>query len=98
MYCWTHEGCANAGSACKDKAPGHKNEATFENKMEGSKAFCAWRCEANNDKVNNITILKRNLFDNLSSSVVSTLQSSIHHPDIVIAKGDNAALSLFLHL
>ena len=40
MYCWTHGGCAHAGSTCNDKAPGHKNEATFDNKMDGSKAFC----------------------------------------------------------
>ena len=40
MYCWTHGGCAHGSAACKDKAPGHKNEATFENKMGGSKAFC----------------------------------------------------------
>ena len=40
MYCWTHGGCAHAGATCNDKAPGHKNNATFENKMEGSKAFC----------------------------------------------------------
>ena len=40
MYCWTHGGCAHAGSTCNDKAPGHKNGATFDNKMDGSKAFC----------------------------------------------------------
>ena len=40
LYCWTHGGCAHAGNTCNDKAPGHKNEATFDNKMEGSKAFC----------------------------------------------------------
>ena len=40
MYCWTHGGCAHAGSTCNDKAPGHKNEAIFNNKMDGSKAFC----------------------------------------------------------
>ena len=40
MYCWTHGGCAHAGSTCNNKAPRHKNDTTFDNKMEGSKAFC----------------------------------------------------------
>ena len=35
MYCWTHDGCAHAGSTCNDKAPGNKNDATFENKEDG---------------------------------------------------------------
>ena len=39
-YCWTHGGCAHVGNTRNNKAPGHKNEATFNNKMEGSKAFC----------------------------------------------------------
>ena len=39
-YCWTHGGCAHAGNMCNDKAPGHQNDATFANKMDGSKAFC----------------------------------------------------------
>ena len=40
QYCWTHGGCAHAGDKCTMKAPGHKDAATFENKMGGSKAFC----------------------------------------------------------
>ena len=39
-YCWTHGGCAHNSAECKAKATGHKDEATFENKMGGSKAFC----------------------------------------------------------
>ena len=39
-YCWTHGGCGHDGSACEDKAPGHKSEATFENRMDGSNAYC----------------------------------------------------------
>ena len=40
QYCWTHGGCAHNGALCTAKAPGHKNDATFENKMGGSKGFC----------------------------------------------------------
>ena len=38
-YCWTHGGCSHTSAECKAKANGHKDEATFENKMGGSKAF-----------------------------------------------------------
>ena len=40
LYCWTHGGCAHESSKCNSKAPGHRNEATFENKLGGSKGFC----------------------------------------------------------
>lgn len=40
MYCWTHGGCAHSSDKCNDPAPEHKSEATFANKMGGSKAFC----------------------------------------------------------
>ena len=40
QYCWTHGGCAHAGNKCTNKAPGHKDAATFDDKMGGSKAFC----------------------------------------------------------
>ena len=40
LYCWTHGGCGHLGGACRDKKPGHKDEATFENKMGGSTANC----------------------------------------------------------
>ena len=40
-YCWTHGRCNHKGSACNSKAPGHKDEATMTNKMEGSVYGCA---------------------------------------------------------
>ena len=39
-YCWTHGAWNHKGKHCKTPAAGHKNEATFTNKMGGSKAFC----------------------------------------------------------
>ena len=39
-YCWSHGACAHDGSACKNKKPGHKDVATFDNKMGGSIAYC----------------------------------------------------------
>ena len=35
-YCWTHAGCGHFGLGCKHKKEGHKDEATFRNKMGGS--------------------------------------------------------------
>ena len=40
-YFWTHGACAHNSNNCTHPALGHKNEATFENKLGGSKAFCA---------------------------------------------------------
>jgi hypothetical protein len=39
-YCWSHGACAHASSECNDKKEGHKNNATFADKMGGSTAFC----------------------------------------------------------
>jgi hypothetical protein len=40
-YCWTHGGCGHTSDKCNSKAEGHKNEANFNNKMGGSKAYCS---------------------------------------------------------
>ena len=39
-YCWTHGACNHNSNNCTRKAPGHKDEATKDNKLGGSKAFC----------------------------------------------------------
>ena len=39
-YCWTHGACGHSSVNCKDTAPGHKDEATKENKLDGSKVWC----------------------------------------------------------
>ena len=39
-YCWSHGACAHSSSECNDKKEGHKNNATFANKMGGSTAYC----------------------------------------------------------
>jgi len=39
-YCWTHGGCAHTGTDCLYQVPGHKTEATFEDKMGGSTLNC----------------------------------------------------------
>ena len=39
-YCWTHSGCSHSGSHCPNQAKGHKIEATFQDKMNGSLARC----------------------------------------------------------
>ena len=40
-YCWTHGACDHEGKDCFRRALGHKEEATKENKMGGSKAYCS---------------------------------------------------------
>ena len=42
-YCWTHGACAHDSPQCKSKKTGHKDEATFQNKMGGSTANCNQR-------------------------------------------------------
>ena len=39
-YCWTHGGCAHDSASCTARAQGHKDNATFDDKKGGSKAFC----------------------------------------------------------
>ena len=39
-YCWTHGMCNHQSNACTRQAPGHKSDATKDNKKGGSKAFC----------------------------------------------------------
>ena len=39
-YCWTHGRCNHTSNACESKAPGHKNEATMDNKFGGSTYGC----------------------------------------------------------
>ena len=39
-YCWTHGRCNHLGSACNNKAPGHKDTATITNKLGGSCYAC----------------------------------------------------------
>ena len=39
-YCWTHGAWHHPSNKCRYKAQGHKDEATFENKMGGSCAYC----------------------------------------------------------
>jgi hypothetical protein len=40
-YCWTHGRGNHKGCDCNSKAPGHKDEATIDNKMGGSCYACA---------------------------------------------------------
>jgi uncharacterized phage-associated protein len=39
-YCWTHGRGNHEGPNCNNKAPGHKDEATMDNKMGGSTYGC----------------------------------------------------------
>ena len=39
-YCWTHGGSGHRGKGCMTKASGHKDDATFSNKMGGSTQNC----------------------------------------------------------
>ena len=35
-YCWTHGWCLHSGESCRNKAAGHKDEATVDNRLGGS--------------------------------------------------------------
>jgi hypothetical protein len=39
-YCWTHGKCAHASATCNNRAPGHVDSATMENKQSGSTYGC----------------------------------------------------------
>ena len=39
-YCWSHGACAHSSSECNAKKEGHRDDATFENKLGGSTAYC----------------------------------------------------------
>ena len=41
-YFWTHGLCNHVGSACKYKKEGHVDEATVENRKNGSTVGCPW--------------------------------------------------------
>ena len=41
-YCWTHGACAHNGSECNYPKDGHKKEATFANRLDGSTKDCFW--------------------------------------------------------
>ena len=40
LYCWSHGACGHKGSDCKRSKDGHKNDATFNNKLGGSTYGC----------------------------------------------------------
>jgi hypothetical protein len=39
-YCWSHGACSHTSSTCNNKIDGHKDEATFDNKLGGSIYYC----------------------------------------------------------
>ena len=39
-YCWTHGAWGHISKDCKRKTTGHKDEATFANRMGGSNFYC----------------------------------------------------------
>ena len=43
FYCWTHGAGNHKGVDCRNKKEGHKDAATFKNKMGGSTNFCRKR-------------------------------------------------------
>jgi hypothetical protein len=100
-YCWTHGACAHEGRHCNRKADGHKDEATFADKMGGSTCHCN-SCTANQSGNNwqggtvessthRIINLKSNL-DNSNSTSTVVPQSPNQS---LIAKADSGASSHF---
>ena len=40
FYCSSCGACGHKSKDCRNKGPGHQDKATFENRMNGSKAYC----------------------------------------------------------
>ena len=96
-YCWSHDACAHTSAQCRSKKSGHKDEATFTNKLGGSTVYCnvamsstsTWNIrpmmQSNTIKINTI-------FNTLqSSSIVHNLSHSDH-----ILKGDSGATNHYI--
>ena len=52
-YCWTHGACGHNSNNCRNKKEGHRNDATFEDKMGGNTFLCK---EANKSRKSDGTI------------------------------------------
>ena len=39
-YCWTHGACAHSSKDCRNRKDGHRDDATFANKLGGCTVFC----------------------------------------------------------
>ena len=39
-YCWTHGACGHPSHKCRNEKSGHQDNATFDNRMNGSTYFC----------------------------------------------------------
>ena len=39
-YCWSHGACGHDDKDCRSKKPGHRDEATFADRLGGSTMFC----------------------------------------------------------
>ena len=39
-YCWTHGACSHTSKDCENPREGHQYDATFDNKMNGSRYYC----------------------------------------------------------
>ena len=76
-YCWTHGACSHNSADCANPLPGHKNNATFQNRLNGCDHYCS---QDNNNSNENVT--------NYTTSICNNVYSS---SDVVIAKGDSAA-------
>lgn len=48
-YCWTHGACNHRSRDCRQPREGHKVDATFDNKMNGSTYFCRQAEEQRNN-------------------------------------------------
>ena len=83
-YCWTHGWCFHAGKLCRAKAEGHKDEATKENRMNGSNKGCTGRFGTDDDQLDKI-----NLLNNLSTIIPSVVPPKPIKP--IIAKADSGA-------
>ena len=82
-YCWTHGGSGHTSITCRAKAPGHQDNATFENRLGVLNAYCTqntWK-RGQVENRDNIVAKIHNPKSTCSPSIYTT----------IIAEGDSGA-------
>ena len=80
-YCWSCGCCPHWSKYCPEKKKGHKMEATFKNRMNGSNTNCLWFFRGATQVRRIKNNLVRCLLNNLSSNVVTSTCSDVLKAD-----------------
>ena len=91
MYCWSCGCCVHWGKNCPNKKKGHKVEATFRNRMNGSSTNCLWLFRGATQFRRNkmVNYLTKYVINNILSRVVSS-------DNLEYMKADSGATKTYL--